>query len=178
MRQLILIAGIMLYTLLGATQSSAETTFQGYSQAYQPAQEKFDPPAVSFIDADEQSHLLSDYPGQVLLINFWASWCRTCLHEMASLQRLQQLAGDNVKVLTLNQDLSDSGEIKQLLAKIGAEELPAHRDLNSQLGFALGQTLLPTTLFIDSNGRVAGQLIGPAEWDSPEALALIESLRL
>ncbi|MEH6824673.1 MAG: TlpA disulfide reductase family protein [Motiliproteus sp.] len=158
--------------------SSAETLFQGHSQAYQPALTRFPPPDINFLDAQNQAHTLADYPGQVLVINFWASWCPSCLHEMASLQRLQDVAGARVKVITLNQDLTDSTQIQQLLHRVQAGQLPSLRDPDGRLGYALGQTLLPTTFFIDSNGQVAGQLIGAAEWDSSEALALIQSLHL
>lgn len=169
---------LVLASLMRTPYSRAETLFQGHSQTYQAATTRFLPPVISFLDIDNQAHTLADSPRQVLVINFWASWCPSCLHEMASLQRLQDIAGERVKILPLNQDLADSVRIKQLLRQPQAGRLPTLRDLDGRLGHALGQTLLPTTIFIDSNGLIAGQLVGPAEWDSPEALALIQSLSL
>lgn len=178
MHQSTLIFGLLLASLINTTNSWAETSFKGDVQSYQSANSRFAPPPVSFLDAEDKPHFLTDYPDQVLIVNLWASWCRTCLAEMASLQRLQQQLGTNARLLTLNQDLNDSAQIQQLLHRLNAGQLPAHRDIDGRLGFAMGQTLLPTTIFIDAQGRISGQLIGPAKWDSPEALALINSLHL
>ncbi len=158
------------------TSAWAETTFQGHVQPYKPAQTRIASPPVSFLDVNSQPKFLADYSGQVLVVNLWASWCPTCLAEMASLQRLQQQLGDDTRLLTLNQDLDNSNQVQQLLNRLNAGSLPALRDHEGRLGFAMGQTLLPTTILIDSQGRIAGQLIGSAEWDSPAALALIDSL--
>ncbi|RDE18145.1 TlpA family protein disulfide reductase [Motiliproteus coralliicola] len=154
----------------------AQIDFHGHVQAYQALEERVAPPAIAYIDSDNSSRQLSELQGKPVVINFWASWCPTCLSEMASLQRLQQKLGDRARVLTLNQDLLNPGEIAELLNRVGAPQLPLARDINSRLGFALGQTLLPTTILLDADGKVAGQLIGSAEWDSPQAIALIDSL--
>jgi thiol-disulfide isomerase/thioredoxin len=181
------LAGLLVMILAGATLSQAETIdtekidFTGHVQPYQTANNRFAPPAVEFLNDSEQPRTLADYAGQVLIVNFWTSWCPTCLSEMASLQRLQQQlqrSGSPAQVLTLNQDLGDHDQIRQLLRQLKTEQLPAMRDPDGRLGFALGQTLLPTTILIDSQGQVAGQLIGSADWDSPSALALINSLHL
>ncbi|MEH6649717.1 MAG: TlpA disulfide reductase family protein [Motiliproteus sp.] len=165
-------------TDLTQTETSASHNFSGHVQPYQTPRNRFEPPAVTFF-AEQKPLQLSDYKGQVLIVNFWASWCPTCLSELPSLQRLQhqlQRAGSNAQVLTLNQDLNNHQQIFEVLSRYQAAQLPSHRDLNGRLGFALGQTLLPTTILIDSNGYIAGQLIGSADWDSPQAMALIASL--
>lgn len=157
-------------------QSVAAETFAGYSQPFVVVTPRLQPPDLPFIDAEGKSRSLSEYQGQLVLLNFWASWCSACMMEMPALNHLQsQMAAEGFTVLTLNQDLDKGAIVRQLLDKSGAPLLTAHIDPHSQLGQALGQTFLPTTLLIDTEGQIAGQLIGPAEWDSPRAMALLRS---
>ncbi len=169
---------ILALTAILTSNSQATPPFQGHVQPYQPALELLSPPPIPFIDEQGRPRLLAEYVGQAVLVNLWASWCSTCLSEMASLQRLQQQLGESATLLTLNQDLTDSDQVRHVLERLGAVELPAFLDIDGRLGAALGQTLLPTTLLIDSQGRIVGQLVGSADWDSPAAMALINSLHL
>jgi len=94
---------------------------------------------------------------------------------MASLQQLQQQFNPaDLRVVTLNQDLPQSAPVRALLDRYGAGQLPAFRDPGSRLGLMLGQTLLPTTLIIGTDGRLLEQLTGPLPWDSPEAVAQLQ----
>ncbi|MDX1607359.1 MAG: TlpA disulfide reductase family protein, partial [Candidatus Competibacterales bacterium] len=59
-------------------------------------------PAFELNDTEGRSHTLADYAGQVLVVNFWATWCPPCVKEMPALNRLQQQAGGPVQVLGVN----------------------------------------------------------------------------
>jgi thiol-disulfide isomerase/thioredoxin len=118
---------------------------------------------------------LTSFPGQVLLVNFWATWCAPCVEEMPHLNALQQDAGSpRFQVLTISQDREGTAKAQGFLDKHGLAALQAHTDARWDLGRALKLRGLPTTLLIDAEGRELGRFEGPADWAGPEARALID----
>ncbi|WP_432474857.1 TlpA family protein disulfide reductase [Amphritea sp. HPY] len=157
-------------TLAGTAPSSP--VFTGHVQpfvfSFVPA------PSIPFFDSVNQLHRLSDFKGQVLVVNLWATWCAACLQEMPELEALQQTMGEQgVTVLALNQDLPEGEKVRRFLDVRGYSGLTAYRDINMLFGEAVGQKLLPMTLLFDRSGQGIGYLIGPADWNSAAARALI-----
>jgi hypothetical protein len=76
-------------------------------------------------------------------------------------------------VIALSQDLRGWPVIAPFLDKIGLKSLPVYFDPDGAAARAMGVTALPTTVIVDRDGRMAGYLVGAAEWDSDEALALV-----
>ena len=126
-------------------------------------------PAPDFVlpDLDGQPWQLSQARGQVLLINFWATWCAPCRREMPALARLHEtLAGENFQVVGIH--VGPSAEIKRFLV-----ETPVGFPILVDAELALEDwnvPMLPATFLIDAEGRVRYWAIGEREWDSPEAL--------
>lgn len=138
----------------------------------------FDPPRpieqAGFVDGEERPLTLGDFAGRVLLVNFWASWCGPCREEMPSLDRLQaELGGADFQVLAVSVDEGGLPAVDRFFAMLGIEHLETYLDPTGKFADALKLTALPTTVLIDRDGRAVGALLGPAEWDSPEAKALI-----
>jgi thiol-disulfide isomerase/thioredoxin len=134
-------------------------------------------PEVAFEDAAGNPLTLEDFRGQVVVLNLWATWCAPCRHEMPSLDRLQAAeGGPDLQVVPLSVDRGDTSKIEEFYEEIGIEHLAIYRDPSNAVGRALGAFGLPTTVVIDQHGREVGRLLGPAEWDSGEALALLRSL--
>ncbi len=71
---------------------------------------------------------------------------------------------------------ASSSRSRTFYAEVGIRHLAIYRDPKAAAGRALGALGLPTTVVIDQGGREVGRLLGPAEWDSAEALALLRSL--
>jgi thiol-disulfide isomerase/thioredoxin len=134
-------------------------------------------PAVSFEDAAGNPLSLADFRGRVVVLNLWATWCGPCRHEMPSLDRLQaDEGGQDLQVLPLSLDRGALEQVEEFYKEVGIRHLEIYRDPTGAAGRALGAFGLPTTLVIDQTGREVGRLLGPAEWDGPEALALLRSL--
>jgi thiol-disulfide isomerase/thioredoxin len=129
-------------------------------------------PEVEFA-LDGKRMTLADFRGRVLLVNFWATWCGPCVAEMPSLDRLQgMLGGRDFAVLTLSEDRNPA-VIEPFFTAHGLKRLGRYHDPGGALSRAFKVRGLPTSVLIDRDGGVIGRIEGPAEWDSPEALALI-----
>lgn len=133
-------------------------------------------PATAFADENGKALTFQDFKGQVLLVNFWATWCAPCRHEMPALDRLAEArGGDNFKVVTISIDRGGAPIAGAFLKEIGTTALPLYVDPKSAVSRALGVFGLPLTILVDANGSEIARFIGPAEWDSPEAKALIDA---
>jgi len=131
-------------------------------------------PAIAFKAESGVPLTLADFAGRVTLVNFWATWCGPCKREMPSLDRLQAALGsERFQVLPISQDKIAVEKVRDFYFERNLTELPITIDQsgNSQRIFQV--TGLPATVLIDAQGRVLGRMVGPAEWDSPEAIALL-----
>jgi len=130
---------------------------------------------ISFVDAQGRKLGLEDFRGKFVLVNLWATWCGPCRREMPSLDRLQaRLSGDEFTVLALSQDRKGVAAVEKFLTQVGIKNLGVFVDSSARSARTLGAIGLPTTILLNKEGGVIGRLIGPAEWDSDEAVRLIE----
>lgn len=131
----------------------------------------------TFKNLDGEEVRLKDHTGKVVLLNFWATWCPPCRAEMPSLDRLAgDMAGKDVEVLALSTDRSTIAKVTSFLDEIGVQNLAALHDQGGKLARNAGVIGLPVTLLLDREGREVARLQGEAEWDGPEAKAVIEKL--
>jgi len=131
-------------------------------------------PLVQFQDASGALHDLAEHKGKILLVNFWATWCAPCREEMPSLDRLQQsMGGPDFEVVIISLDRAGYDKAAAFLREIGVKSLTTYIDPGVKAARQLGALGLPVTLLLNRKGDEIGRLTGAAEWDSPEARALI-----
>jgi thiol-disulfide isomerase/thioredoxin len=131
--------------------------------------------AISFNDGDGRSRGVADFKGKVLLLNVWATWCIPCRTEMPALDRLQaSLGGSDFEVVPVSIDRAGLETIRKFYSDIGIRNLAMYVDSSGQVLRQVGAFGLPTTLLIDGTGQEIGRVIGPAEWDAPEIIALVK----
>ncbi len=131
-------------------------------------------PEIRFTDGAGTALTLGDFRGRLVLLNIWATWCAPCVREMPSLDRLEaRLSGPGFTVIALSQDRSGIDEVARFYTRLGLRNLGLYVDRTARSQVALGVYGLPTTLLIGPDGHEIGRFIGPAEWESAEALALI-----
>ena len=132
-------------------------------------------PDFTLTDIDGAVHTLSEYRGQVVLVNFWATWCPPCREEMPALQRAwQQLRNENAAVLAI-----DIGEDEDTIFQFTANypvEFPLLMDVDSSVIREWPVRGLPTTFVIDKQGRMIYRAIGAREWDAEGVLDRIRTL--
>lgn len=141
----------------------------------------YDPPHeindFAFLGADGKYQKLEDYKGRYLLVNLWATWCGYCLEELPSLDRLQKkAAGSNLDVVAIS---IESGAtipgLKEFLRLRGIGDFALNYDYDGDVQYALPASVLPVTFLVNPESKVIYSFGGKAEWDSPGAIALLET---
>jgi len=134
------------------------------------------PPTTVFTSAEGQTFTLEELRGKTVLVNVWATWCAPCLAEMPSLDRLQaRRGGKDFQVVTISIDRTKY-EPAKFFADNGIVNLSPWHDGSYGIPGNLQLRGYPTTVIYNPQGREIAILEGEAEWDSPEALALIDYL--
>ena len=95
---------------------------------------------------------------KLTMINLWATWCPPCVHEMPDLGNLARSMPEGTQLMGILLDADDAGAIQKaqaILAKSNADFLQVclSNDMNS---FMRGVSAIPTTIFVDSGGRIVG----------------------
>jgi peroxiredoxin len=122
-----------------------------------------------------KSFRLTAHRGQILLINFWATWCPPCLEEMPALERLWRQHKDNGFVLVAVSLDSDPGLVGPFLAKHRLT-FPVALDPKFEVANLYGVRALPATFVVDRLGNLAALALGPRTWDNDAAHSLVEGL--
>jgi len=132
-------------------------------------------PEVTLLDADDNTASMADYRGKWVVLNFWATWCAPCRHEMPSLDRLQA-ALPQIAVVPVATGRNAVPGIEKFYADAGIAHLPILRDPKSELSRSASVMALPVTLILNPEGQEVARLIGDAEWDSDSAKAILSAL--
>ena len=129
---------------------------------------------VEFRDSTGKKMTLKDWRGKVVLLNLWATWCAPCRYEMPALDRLQgAMGGENFEVVAVSIDRKGVAVAQAFLDEIKTKNLKLYIDKTSRIARDSGAFGMPTTILINRDGKEVGRMIGPAEWDSNQAKALI-----
>jgi thiol-disulfide isomerase/thioredoxin len=132
-------------------------------------------PEVVLLDAQDAEHSLADYRGKWVVLNFWATWCAPCRHEMPSLDRLQA-ALPEIAVVPVATGRNAVAGIERFFGEVGIANLPILRDPTSELARGMAVMGLPVTVILNPEGQEVARLIGDAEWDSDSAKAIMAAL--
>jgi thiol-disulfide isomerase/thioredoxin len=132
-------------------------------------------PEAELLDASDAPHSMAEYKGKWVVMNFWATWCAPCRKEMPSLDRLQAAMPD-IAVVPVATGRNDVAQIAKFYTQAEVANLPVLRDPKSGLAHAMGVMGLPVTILLNPEGEEVARLIGDAEWDSPDAIAVLQAL--
>jgi thiol-disulfide isomerase/thioredoxin len=130
---------------------------------------------IRFTDAEGRDLSLADFKGKIVLLNLWATWCAPCRREMPEIDALQgDYGGKDFVVLALSQDRKGLVAVHRFYREIGVKNLVMYIDQKARAARQLRAPGLPTTILLDRRSAELGRLIGPANWNSPDARKLIE----
>ena len=137
----------------------------------------YEPPVsveLKLEDVDGSPHTLADYRGQVVLVNFWATWCPPCIAEMPALERLRhRLAPLGFEILAVNMGEQEQ-PIRNFMGKIPTS-FPILLDVKGKAARDWTVFALPTTFLVNAEGLVTHELTGTTDWDESAATNIIES---
>lgn len=132
-------------------------------------------PPLRLADLNGKVHDLANYRGQVVMVQFWATYCAPCVKEMPSMQRLRaKLAGRPFTILAVNMGESDA-EVRAFVEKLKVD-FTILMDRDGQALAAWKVFVAPSTFIVDPEGRIRYTLQGGAEWDAPQYVERLTSL--
>lgn len=132
-------------------------------------------PALRLMDLNQQIYVLGEQGRKVVLVNFWASWCRPCVEEIPSLHRLRdKIDNPEFEIVTVNVG-EDRDRIDEFLARVPIE-LPLLMDNQGIVSTAWKVYVYPSSYLVDHQGKIRYAYLGALEWDSAETIKIIQSL--
>ncbi len=118
---------------------------------------------------------LTQFKGQVVVLNFWATWCPPCIEEMPSLVQMQQrMKAKGVTVLAVSVDV-DENSYRRFLKDHNVNLLSV-RDPDQKSSGLYGTFKFPETYVIDRNGVMRRKFIGAVDWTEPEVIEFLGKL--
>ncbi len=127
------------------------------------------------MDGDKLS--LSDFHGQVVMLNFWATWCPPCRREIPSMESIYQDFGkDGFVVLAVN-EFEDPDHVFAYTGQLSVDPtFPVLFDRDSTVSQLYGVKGLPTTVLIDKQGKMVYRAVGGRDFDHTEVRDIVRSL--
>jgi peroxiredoxin len=183
------VVGALLIGLFGrALPDAAERAIEGHRrnnaslcEALQPTPEN---PALGALPAPAPDFTLKDYAGRevrlsslrgnVVVVNFWATWCKTCVVEIPSLERLvKKMSHKPFTLLAVSVD-DDWATVRKFFAR--GTPLPILLDTARATPGRYGTKQFPESFIIDKQGLVRYYVVSDRDWSQPEVAACLESL--
>ncbi len=113
----------------------------------------------------------------ILVINFWATWCAPCKKEMPSLNNLaENMKYDDVRIITVASGRNSKEAIESFFSDNDLVNLNKFRDPRGKIAMSYGVTALPTTVVIDPSGKEIGRIIGDIDWNTENIRAFFRNL--
>jgi len=133
-------------------------------------------PILKLKNISGQNRDLQTYKGKVILVNFWASWCPPCVHEMPSMQLLEnKYKSKGFQIIAVNM-AEDSETIKQFLKSKVKVDFKIWLDSSGVALKAWKVFAFPTSYLLDKKGRIRYAVYGAIDWTSADVFKKVELL--
>jgi thiol-disulfide isomerase/thioredoxin len=166
----VLLTGALLAGVLSGGNAMAAASWKAFSAPGGQA-----PAPLALQDLNGKPVDLAALKGEVVLVNFWATWCEPCRDEMPALDRLSRtLAGRHFRVVGVNVGEGEP-RIRQFLERVPVG-FPILRDSAMETMKAWRVRVLPASFLVDKNGMLRYQLVGETDWENAAQQAPIMEL--
>ena len=131
---------------------------------------------IIFLDSQKKIIKLSDYKGNLIILNFWATWCTPCKEEMPSLDNLKKNPNlNNLKIFPINIGRDDIKKSKSFFKDLNIKNLDIYFDNPETLAKDFALRGVPTTILFNKKGEEFARIIGTIDFNDKEFLNWISS---
>ena len=130
---------------------------------------------VIFLDNKDQKININQYRGNLLILNFWATWCEPCKEEMPSLDELQVNAElDKLKIFVINIGKENLNKVNKFFKDFNIKNFEPYFDPPETLAKKFSLRGIPTTIFINKEGHEFARVIGSIDFSDKNFVTWIK----
>ena len=121
---------------------------------------------VIFLDKNDKKINIKEFNGNLILLNFWATWCEPCKEEMPSLDRLQKNKNlSNLKIFAINISKESKKKVDNFFKDLNIENFDPYFDAPTTLAKTFSLRGVPTSILIDKDGKEFSRIMGSIDFD-------------
>jgi thiol-disulfide isomerase/thioredoxin len=121
---------------------------------------------VIFLDKNDKKINIKEFNGNLLLLNFWATWCAPCREEMPSLDRLQVNQNlSNLKIIAINISQESKKKVDSFFEDLNIENFVPYFDAPTTLAKTFSLRGVPTSILIDKDGKEFARIMGSIDFN-------------
>ncbi|MDC0565862.1 TlpA family protein disulfide reductase [Candidatus Pelagibacter sp.] len=121
---------------------------------------------VIFLDKNDKKINIKEFNGNLLLLNFWATWCSPCKEEMPSLDRLQVNQNlSNLKIFAINVSQESKKKVDSFFEDLNIENFDPYFDAPTTLAKIFSLRGVPTSILIDKDGKEFARIMGSIDFN-------------
>ena len=121
---------------------------------------------VIFLDKNDKKINIKEFNGNLILLNFWATWCEPCKEEMPSLDRLQMNKNlSNLKIFAINISKESKKKVDNFFKDLNIENFDPYFDAPTTLAKTFSLRGVPTSILIDKDGKEFSRIMGSIDFD-------------
>ncbi len=121
---------------------------------------------VIFLDKNDKKLNIIEFRGNLILLNFWATWCEPCKKELPSLNRLQINENlNNLKIFAINISKENKKKVDNFFKDLNIENFEPYYDAPTTLAKTFSLRGVPTSILLDKDGKEFSRIIGSIDFD-------------
>ena len=131
---------------------------------------------VIFLDKNDKIINIKEFNGNLLLLNFWTTWCEPCKEEMPSLDRLQVNQNlSNLKIIAINISQESKKKVDSFFEDLNIENFEPYFDAPTTLAKTFSLRGVPTSIFIDKDGKEFARIMGSIDFNDKIFIGWLET---
>ena len=132
---------------------------------------------LTFLDDKDKKIKIEDYSGNLILLNFWATWCAPCKEEMPSLNNIKNISElKKINIIPINIGEEEYDKSKNFFDELGIENLEIFSGPSGDLAKKFKLRGVPTTIIIDKEGHEISRIIGSIDFLDKQFLEWLKSI--